>query len=83
LTFLKLGLDCFVMGDVAIDFKNGVAIKQLHPAVYGDFSTILADVAKFAGPLMRILQLRAQLGKFDWKFGLQQSVAVVSNCFAG
>ena len=65
----------FGVRNVAIDLKYGVIAEQLHPAVHNDFAAILADMSQLSGPVTSLSKLRAQLDKFDRKFGLQQRVA--------
>jgi hypothetical protein len=40
-----LNFESFDLRNVAINLKHGVITEQLHPAVYGDFVAILADMA--------------------------------------
>ena len=68
--FFKITQECSDFRHVAINFKHGVIAKQLHSAVYNDFAAVLADMAKFARPIALAPKQRAQLGKFDWVFGL-------------
>ena len=58
LAFSKLSFNLFALGNVAIDFKHNVVAEQLHPTVYKDLVSVLAEVTKFARPVTCILQTR-------------------------
>jgi hypothetical protein len=65
--------ESFEVRNVAIDFKYGIIIKQLHSAVYDDFTSVLAGVAQLARPVTAIQELQAHLRKLKWKFRWQLS----------
>jgi len=71
----------FDVRNVAINLKHRVVAEQLHPAVYSDLATILADMAQFAGPVTLLAKLRKQIGELNREFGLQESMTAAPDGF--